>query len=242
MKSSAVYSASPSSLEIAVRRASPYFFWISSSSTRDDVPAAPLVLEQRVDLPHAPALLLQLLADDQDLEPRQAVDLQLEDRVGLLGVEVEALDDLLRRVRLALRLPDDLQDLVERVEDLLEALEDVDALPERLELVLQPPGHDLQPEVQEVPEHRVQIQPLGPADLGVLRSGIRHVRLTMKLVCSGVCLKRYAITIFSSASFFNSSAMRTSSVDRSLTSTSGGSLRLSATSAIRSTSVDLLTV
>ena len=64
----------------------------------------------------------------------------------------------------------------------------------------------------------------------------------MKLVWSGVCLKRYAITIFSSASFFSSSAIRTSSVDRSLTSSSGGSLRLSATSAIRSTSVDLFTV
>jgi hypothetical protein len=66
--------------------------------------------------------------------------------------------------------------------------------------------------------------------------------LTTKLVWSGVCLKRYAITIFSSACFFNSSAIRTSSVDTSLTSTSGGSLRLITTSAIRSTSVALLTV
>ncbi len=64
----------------------------------------------------------------------------------------------------------------------------------------------------------------------------------MKLVWSGVCLKRYAITIFSSASRFSSSAMRTSSVDRSLTSSSGGSLRLRATSAIRSTRTDLFTV
>ena len=63
----------------------------------------------------------------------------------------------------------------------------------------------------------------------------------MKLVCSGVCLKRYAMTIFSSASFFNSSAIRTSSVDTSLTSRSGGSLRPAAISPIRSTSVPLLT-
>ena len=69
---------------------------------------------------------LELLLDDEDLEPRQAVDLQLEDRVGLLGVELEPLHDLLRGVRLAVRLPDDLQDLVERVEDGLEAFEDVD--------------------------------------------------------------------------------------------------------------------
>ena len=74
-------------------------------------------------------------------------------------------------VGLALRLADDLQDLVERVEDLLEAFENVDALLERLELVLEALGHDLEPEVQEVPEDRVEIEPLGPADFGVLRSG-----------------------------------------------------------------------
>ena len=50
------------------------------------------------------------------------------------------------------------------------------------------------------------------------------------------------MTIFSSASFFISSAIRTSSVDRSFTSSSCGSLRLSTTSAIRSTSCALLTV
>ena len=55
--------------------------------------------------------------------------------------------------------------------------------------------------------------------------GTRQVRLTAKLVCSGVCLNRYAMTIFSSASRFSSSAIRTSSVDRSLTSTRCGSLR-----------------
>ena len=62
-----------------------------------------------------------------------------------------------------------LDDLVERVEDLLEAFEDVDALPERRQLVLEPPGDDLEPEVQEVPEDLLQIEPLGPADLRVLR-------------------------------------------------------------------------
>ena len=45
------------------------------------------------------------------------------------------------------------------------------ALLQRLELVLEPLGDDLEAEVQEVPEHRVQIEPLGPADLGVARSG-----------------------------------------------------------------------
>ena len=168
MKSSAVYSTSPASVARIERRASPYCFWISLDLVAHDCPAAVLVLQQAADLARALALLLGLLADDQNLEAGQAVDLELEDRVGLLGVEREPLDDLLRGVLLALRLPDDLEDLVERVEDLLEALEDVDALLERLELVLQPPRDDVEPEVQEVPEDRVEIEPLGPPDLGVL--------------------------------------------------------------------------
>ena len=98
------------------------------------------------------ALLLELLADDEDLEPRQAVDLQLEDGVGLLGIELEPRHDLLGGVGLAVRLADDPDDLVERVEDRLEAFEDVDPLLQRGELVLEPPGHDLEAEVQEVPE------------------------------------------------------------------------------------------
>ena len=101
-------------------------------------PPAVLVLQQAADLTRALALLLGLLADDQDLETGQAIDLELEDRVGLFGVEREPLDDLLRGVLLAFRLPDDLQDLVERVEDLLEALENMNALLQRLELVLEP--------------------------------------------------------------------------------------------------------
>ena len=121
----------------------------------DDLPAAVLVLEQAADLARALALVGQLVLDDENLEARQAIQLQLEDGVGLLGVELEALHDLLGRVGLAVRLADDADDLVERVEDLLEALEDVDALLQRLELVLEPVGDDLEPEVQEVPEDRL---------------------------------------------------------------------------------------
>ena len=153
MKSSAVYSASPSSLGDAGAPRVAVLLLDLLELVADQLPAAVLVLQQRADLPRALALLLELLADDEDLEPRQPVDLQLEDRVGLLGVELEPLHDLLRGVRLAVRLADDPDDLVERVEDLLEAFEDVDALLERGELVLEPPGDDLEAEVQEVPEH-----------------------------------------------------------------------------------------
>ena len=71
---------------------------------------------------------------------------------------------------LAVRLADDLQDLVERVEDGLEAFEDVDARLERLELVLEARAHDLEPEVQELPEDLVQLEPLGLADAAGSRS------------------------------------------------------------------------
>src|SRR5204863_8061886 len=103
----------------------------------DDRPAALLALEQAADLARALPFLVELLSDDENLELREAVDLQLEDRVGLVGGELEPFDVRLRRVGLPLGPADDLQDLVERVEDLLEAFEDVDALAERLEPVLQ---------------------------------------------------------------------------------------------------------
>ena len=88
-------------------------------------------------------------------------------------------------------------------------------------------GHHLEPEVQEVPEHLRADRAARAGRPPEFSVGTRHVRLTGKLVCSGVCLNRYAITIFSSASLFSSSSIRTSSVDTSFTSSSGGSLRLS---------------
>ena len=87
----------------------------------------------------------------EDLETGEPVDLQLEDGVGLLGVELEPRHDLLGRVGLAVRLPDHLDDLVERVENGFEALEDVNPFLEGGQLVLEPPGDDFEPEVQEVP-------------------------------------------------------------------------------------------
>ena len=133
MKSSAV-NATSSSVSISVRRLSslpPYSCLDLLDLVADDLPASFFVLEQAADLPRALPLVGQLVLDDENLETRQAVQLQLEDRIGLLGVETEALHDLLRRIRLPVRLADDPDDLVERVEDLLEALEDVDPLLQR---------------------------------------------------------------------------------------------------------------
>ncbi len=64
--------------------------------------------EQLLDLASALLLVGELLLDDEDLQPRQAIQLQLEDGVGLLGVELELRHDLLGRVRLAFGLADDL--------------------------------------------------------------------------------------------------------------------------------------
>src|SRR5690606_20455536 len=100
-------------------------------------------------------------------EACQPVELQLEDRVGLLGVELEALHDLLRRVLLPFRAADDRQDLVERVEDLLEPFEDVDAPLERREFVLEPARDDAEAEVEKVPEHLVEVEPLWPRDVRI---------------------------------------------------------------------------
>ena len=158
-----------------------------SSSSRTSFQRLLFVLQQSADLPRALALLVELLLDDENLEPRQPVDLQLEDGVGLLGIEAEPLHDLLGRVLLAVRLPDDAQHFVEHVEDLLEPFEEVDALLQRLELVLEAARHHVEPEMEEVPEDRLQIEPLGPADFG-FSVGIRHVRLTGKVICRAVCL------------------------------------------------------
>src|SRR5439155_23273500 len=116
------------------------------------LPAAVLVLEQRGDLPRALPLLFELVADEQNLEPGEPVDLELENRVGLVHVQLEPLHDFFRGVGLAVRLADDLDDLVERVEDRLETFEDVDALLERGELVLEPFRDHLETEMEEVPE------------------------------------------------------------------------------------------
>ena len=74
---------------VGLRRA--YFFWICSISSRTSSQRPVLVLQQAADLPRALALLGELVLDDEDLEPREPIDLQLEDRVGLLGVELEPL-------------------------------------------------------------------------------------------------------------------------------------------------------
>ena len=101
MKSSAVNSTS-STDSISVRRLSALIAVLLLDVLElvaDDLPAPVFVLQQPADLARALPLLGQLVLNDENLEPREAVELQLENRVGLLGVEPEALHDLLRRRR-----------------------------------------------------------------------------------------------------------------------------------------------
>ena len=96
----------------------------------------------------------QLVEDVLDLQLAQAVELRLEDRVGLELGEAEPRDQLGGGVGLAVAGADDPDRLVEVVEDDREAFEDVDPPEQVLQLVLEPAGDDLEPEVEEVLEDR----------------------------------------------------------------------------------------
>src|SRR4029450_7513616 len=54
----------------------------------NELPAALLVFQQAANLPGPLPLFLELVANDQDFQPRQAVDLELEDGIGLIGIEL----------------------------------------------------------------------------------------------------------------------------------------------------------
>ena len=128
-----------------------------------------LVTEDRLDLLGATLLLGQLGEDEVDLQPGQLVELELEDRVGLLVRQLEALRQLGGGVGLAIRLADDPDRLVEHVEDEREAFEDMDAALQLGQLELEPPAHRLLAEGEELTQHRRQVDPQGSGDLFVVR-------------------------------------------------------------------------
>ena len=108
----------------------------------------------------------ELLEDVADLELAQAVELGFEDGVGLDLGQLEPLDQLGRRVGLAVAVADDLDGLVEVLEDDRKPLEDVDPLEQDLELVAEAAGHHVHPEVEELLEDRLEIEPAGHGHLG----------------------------------------------------------------------------
>src|SRR3569623_1218664 len=118
-----------------------------------DIEQLVVVVEDLLDALRLFRLLLELLADHVDLELGELVELELEERIRLDVVELEALHDLAGGVFLAVAGADDLDRLVERIEDRDEAFQDVDALLELGEQVLEPALGDVDAEVEEVLEH-----------------------------------------------------------------------------------------
>ena len=83
-----------------------------------------------------------------------------------ISVSPNRVDQLGRGVGLAVAVADDPDRLVEVVEDDREAFEDVDPLEQVLQLVAEPAGDDFQPEVEEMLEDALEIEPAGDGDLG----------------------------------------------------------------------------
>src|SRR5262249_35001570 len=133
----------------------------------DHAPDPPLAGENPLDLRGQLLLLGQLVADLLDLHLGDLVELGVEDRVGLDVAELEDADEFFVRIRAPLTLADQLDRLVEGVEDDLETFEDMDPLLELSELVLEPLGDDLEPEIEE------RLQDLLEAEPGRLRLAVR---------------------------------------------------------------------
>ena len=133
-------------------------------------------------------------------------------------------------------------DLVERIEHFLETFEGCSLA--STSFVLESLGDDFGSAEEKLPEESASgrgVQGVRLRDSA--RQGMRQVRLTAKLICNGVCLKRYAVTIFlvgvllhleRNAHVFESTI---ADVNRA-----AAALRAITTSAMRSTSCDLLTV
>ena len=143
---------------ISVRRSSAKSCRTSWSSCDDhleeDLLRGEDLLEARDELLHLGELVQDLLA----LEPGEALQLHLEDRLRLHLGEAEAGDEPLAGGLAVLRLLDELDDLVDVVERDLEAEQDVLALAGLLELVAGAAGDDVAPVGDEPLEHLLQVQ------------------------------------------------------------------------------------
>ena len=103
-----------------------------------------------------------------NLQLCEPVELQLQDGIGLLVGEVEALDELLMGIAAALAGPDHDDDLVEHIEDGGKGLEDVDAGAQLLQLKLKPPLDRAAAEVQPEPQDLLEVGFDGCADLEIV--------------------------------------------------------------------------
>src|SRR5690606_34371904 len=126
----------------------------------DDNPQPAFRAEDLTDLLRLRLLVFEFLQDAIDLQRRDAVQRQFEDRIDLHLIKLlELLEQLLRRIRLSCTGAEQLEGLVEPVEDDREAFQNVDPLLEDLQFVLEPPADRLQSEVEKLTQNLVQGEP-----------------------------------------------------------------------------------
>ena len=136
-----------------------------------------------------PSLGGQLVEDVLDLQLAEAVELGLEDGVGLEVGEAEAVHQLGGGVGLAVAGPDDPDRLVEVVEDDREPFEDVDPPEQVRQLVLSRRVTMSSRKSRKWSSIDFRSSRAGTAT-SAPAEGSRQVMLTLKLVWSGVFLKR----------------------------------------------------
>ena len=136
-----------------VRRASPYSSASLSSSSRTSLVSRALLFRILSISSRSSAELLLLLADLHLLEAREVPQLGLEDRLGLLVGQLEALDE--HGLRLVLGAHD-ADHLVEVQIGDQQAVEDVQPRAHLLEPVLQAPRHSRLAEIQPLEQQLLQ--------------------------------------------------------------------------------------
>ncbi len=141
-----------SSEPIAVRRSSANFVGDLFQLGFHDFPKPGFRSEDLADVFGLGPFLFELFQDPIDFQGRDAIQGQLEHRVGLLGIERKGLHQPGRRVGFALAGADDLQGLFEPFEDDREAFEDVNPPLELPQLVLEPPRDGFEAEIEKVPQ------------------------------------------------------------------------------------------
>jgi hypothetical protein len=135
----------------------------------DHAPQLALVLEDGLDLLGTRPFGGELVENDLNLQTRELVQLQLQDRVGLLFVEAKTLDDLARGVRFPVGLADDANRFVQRIEDDREAFQDVDTPAQLRQLELEATPDDFLAKVEELAQDLQKVELHRPRHLAVLR-------------------------------------------------------------------------
>ena len=179
MKDSAEYSTSSAS-SMSERRGSifglPYLLWISSSSSRTSFQrpssslSRPAICRDRLRFSASSFWITRISsrASRYSFSSRMAsvCSASSENRSMIFSAESALPSDL----RMILMISSSASNTFSKPSRMWMRLLQL------LELVLQAVGHHFQAEVEEVPEHLLEIEPLGAADLGVLgRHQARHV-------------------------------------------------------------------